>query len=63
MALWLLCQWLDYNNINAVVLDVATYKLTDATLTLTIGGKQYPFRRTSGIRLDVKEFPPALFEK
>ena len=32
MALWLLCQWLDYNNINAVVLDV-------------------------------KEFPPALFEK
>ena len=32
-----------------------TYKLTDTTLTLTIDGKQYPFRRTSGIRLDVND--------
>ena len=34
------------------------YKLTDTMLTLTIDGKQYPFRRTSGIKLDVKDFPP-----
>ena len=37
-----------------------TYKLTDTTLTLTIDGKQYPFRRTSGIKPDVNDFPPAL---
>lgn len=103
-------RWLDYDNINAVVLDVATYsdgseksiniyarsvtdgqwywypstdtyyidltagivrfsgktftyKLTDTTLTLTIGGKQYPFRHTSGIRIDVDDFPPTVSEK
>ena len=32
-----------------------TYKLTDTTLTLTIDGKQYPFRRTSGIKPDVDD--------
>ena len=100
-------QWLDYDNINAVALDIATYtdgsekgidiyarsvtdgqwywypsadtyfidlttgtvrfggktfsyKLTDTALTLTIGGKQYPFQRTSSIRLDVNDYPPAL---
>ena len=37
-----------------------TYKLTDTTLTLTIDGKQYPFQRTSGIKPDVNDFPPAL---
>ena len=36
-----------------------TYKLTDTTLTLTIDGQQYPFRRTSGIKPDVNNFPPS----
>ena len=40
-----------------------TYKLTDTTLTLTIDGKQYPFRRVSGIKLDVNDFPPVLSGK
>lgn len=36
-----------------------TYKLTDTTLTLTIDGQQYPFRRTSGIKPSVNNFPPS----
>ena len=36
-----------------------TYKLTDTMLTLTIDGQQYPFRRTSGIKPDVNNFPPS----
>ena len=35
-------------------------QLTDTTLTLTIDGKQYPFRRTNGIKPDVNDFPPTL---
>ena len=33
-----------------------TYKLTDTTLTLTINGKQYPFRRASVIKPDVNDW-------